>query len=54
MKLMGVTATWTSRQSGVHPRTLTEYLSGRVSILPHHAVKLARVLECPVEHLIDY
>lgn len=38
-------------QSGVHNRTLTEYLAGRKAILPHHRLRIADVLDVDPEEL---
>lgn len=40
-------------EAGIAPRTLTEYLAGRLPISSTNLVKLAKVLECRPEHLID-
>jgi transcriptional regulator with XRE-family HTH domain len=40
-------------EAGVAPRTLTEYLAGRLPISSTNLVKLARVLECKPEQLLD-
>lgn len=40
-------------EAGVAPRTLTEYLAGRLPISSTNLVRLAAVLECKPEHLIE-
>lgn len=40
-------------EAGVAPRTLTEYLAGRMPISSTNLVRLARALNCKPEHLIE-
>lgn len=40
-------------EAGVAPRTLTEYLAGRLPISSTNLVRLAAVLDCKPEHLIE-
>ena len=42
-----------ARLTGIHNRTLSNYLAGRVRILDHHLCQLADVLECEPEDLLD-
>lgn len=49
----GMNATQLSARSGVHPRTLTEYLSGRRRPLPHHLASLADALDVDPQELLD-
>ena len=48
----GIKAKDLSARSGVHPRTLTEYLAGRKPIREQHVLPLAEVLQCPPEVLL--
>lgn len=48
---MGYTVTRTCEKAHVHPRTMTDYLSGKDRIRPHHAVALARALACEPEDI---
>lgn len=41
-----------ARLSGVHERTLTEYLAGRKDLSVDHARRFAEVLEIDVRHLL--
>lgn len=52
MVARGVTAIWVAQQAGIHPRTITEYLSGRKKILPHHLAALSTVLQVKPSRLI--
>lgn len=44
MAELGYTAQDFSAVTGIHSRTLTEYLAGRTTPLPHHLVTMADVL----------
>ena len=49
----GWTATEFSHASGIHPRTLTEYLAGRSRMSGRHLAAAADVLEIKAEDLVD-
>lgn len=40
-------------KAGVAPRTLTEYLAGRMQISSTHLVKLSKALGCTRDHLLE-
>lgn len=52
MYVEGWSASEVSAASGIHPRTLSEYLSGRREPLEEHLLALADVLEVDVETLL--
>jgi transcriptional regulator with XRE-family HTH domain len=49
----GWTAMEVSMASGVHPRTLSDYLNSRREIQVHHLTALAEVLGCDEEDLVN-
>lgn len=53
MVVRGVTATQTSSETGIHPRTLTEYLAGRKKPTARHLMELAAYLRVKPSRLID-
>jgi transcriptional regulator with XRE-family HTH domain len=46
------TAMEVSRATGIHPRTLTDYLAGTKPIQPHHLWNLADILGCTIADLL--
>lgn len=53
MAMLGYTATDFSAITGVHQRTLTEYLAGRKLPLPAHLFKMAEILGVEPADLTD-
>lgn len=49
MHQLGWTATSFATESGIHPRTLTEYLAGRKDPTADHLFRMADVLGMDVE-----
>lgn len=53
MVVRGVTATQTSSETGIHPRTLTEYLAGRKTPTSRHLMELATYLRVKPSRLVN-
>lgn len=51
MSALGWTAADFSAITGIHNRTLTDYLAGRKDLLPHHLIAAASVLGCDPDAL---
>lgn len=51
MKFLGLSAYRVSAMAQLAPRTLTEYLAGRLIISPEHLARLSHVLDCEPEDL---
>lgn len=46
MAMLGYTATDFSAVTGIHPRTLTEYVAGRKPMTDQHLMAAAEALDC--------
>lgn len=53
MAMLGYTATDFAAVTGIHPRTLSDYLNGRRAIQSHHAFAAAEVLGVDAATIAD-
>ena len=52
MSMLGWTATDFAAASGIHPRTLTDYLAGRRDLPTHHLIAAASTLQIDPDELV--